>query len=65
MVFHRRAEAETCIRSRVPGLAVVRFDVGFNFATKRGKWLLHVVMVAVDVDKCGYFWSYLGLAEEI
>jgi hypothetical protein len=46
-------------------LAVVRFDVGFDCATKRGKWLLHVVVVAVDVGKCGYFWSYLGLAEKI
>ncbi len=65
MVFHQRAEAETCIQSCVPGLAVVRFDVRFDCATERGKWLLHVVVVAVDVGKCRYFWSYLRLAEKI
>jgi len=58
-MFHRRAEAEACIRSRVPGSAVVRFDIGFDCATKRGKWLLRVVVVAVNVCECGYFWHYL------
>ena len=52
VVFHRRAEAEACIRSCVPGSAIVQFDVGFDCATKRGKWLLRVVVVAMNVREC-------------
>ncbi len=65
VVLHQCAKAEPGIRSCVPSPAVFRFDVGFDCASERSKWLFHVVVVAVDVRKCGYFWCYLVLAEEI
>jgi len=58
-------DATSDVRSCVPGSAVVRFDVGFDRTTKRGKWLLHAVVVAMNVRECGYFWHYLRLAKEI
>ena len=52
VVLHQCAKAESGIRPCVPSLTVVRFDMGFDCASEGGKWIFHVVVVAVDVCVC-------------
>ncbi len=65
MVLHQCAEAESGVGSCIPCSTVVWFDMGFDCSSEGIKRFFHVVMVAVDVCKCGYLWDYLGLSEEI
>ena len=55
VVFHRCAQAITHVCSCIPRVPVVGLDVGLNGASKWGKRLLHVVVMAVDIANAEIF----------
>ncbi len=63
MMFHGCPDVESGLQMGIPRAASIRFYMGRDCAPKRGEWLPHVIMLAMDVGIGGDLWGDVGLSE--